>query len=68
MTVKIFDTDRDHLHLVFEKEPKTGLTIWAVFDTNTKTFTASGCSHRWDDAAAEAREAMKGVRHEATNS
>jgi len=66
--MKIFETDLAHLHLIFEKEPNTGLTVWAVFDTNTRTFTASGCAERWDEAAVEAREAMKGVTYEAKDS
>lgn len=65
--MKVFDEAQENLHLIFEREPKTGLTIWAVFDTNTRTFAASGCAVRWDDAAVDAREAMRGDSREAKN-
>jgi hypothetical protein len=65
--MKIFKSDQENYHLIFEKEPKTGLTIWAVFDTNTRTFRATGFSENWDDAAVDAREVMRGNTNETKN-
>jgi hypothetical protein len=65
--MKIFESDKEDYYLIFEKEPKTGLTLWAVFDTSTRTFKATGFSEKWDDAAVHAREVMRGNANEAKN-